>query len=354
MVKFKDYYDTLGVPRTATDKEIKAAYRKLARQHHPDANKGHKASEEKFKELGEAYEVLKDPQKRSRYDALGANYKNGSDFRPPPEYSQGAGTGGFSFDFGSMGGHSGGMGGMGGMGGGAPFSDFFEMLFGQNFAGATSAQGGMPGGSPLGQAQRRRVDQEAEIELTVEELARGTVRTLQITEPGSKTRTLEVKIPAGVRAGSKVRVSGEGGKSMGGGPGDLYLKVKVKPHAYFTIEGDNLICEVSVTPAQAVIGGTASVTTLDGPIGIRIPAGTQNGRLLRLRGRGLPKLKGDVKGDQLVRTKIVIPNTVSAAEKELYEQLAKLEKEKSQPQAQAQTSGQTDNRTDGQTADSDT
>jgi len=338
LVKFKDYYDTLGVPRTATDKEIKAAYRKLARQHHPDANKGNKASEEKFKELSEAYEVLKDPQKRSRYDALGANYKNGSDFRPPPDFSQGAGPGGFTFDFGSMGGNS-----MGGMGGGAPFSDFFEMLFGQNFAGATSAQGGMPGGSPLGQAQKRRFDQEAEIELTIEELARGTVRTLQITEPGSKSRTLEVKIPAGVRAGSKVRVSGEGGKSMGGGPGDLYLKVKVKPHAYFTLEGDNLICEVNVTPAQAVIGGTASVTTLDGPIGIRIPAGTQNGRLLRLRGRGLPKLKGDVKGDQLVRTKIVIPNTVSPAEKELYEQLAKLEKERSQPQTAAQTSSQTDN-----------
>ena len=336
MVKFKDYYDTLGVPRTATDKEIKAAYRKLARQHHPDANKGNKASEEKFKELGEAYEVLKDPQKRSRYDALGSNYRSGHDFRPPPDFSQGAGPGGFTFDFGSMGGNP-----MGGMGGGAPFSDFFEMLFGQNFAGATAAQGGMPGGSPLGQAQKRRFDQEAEIELTIEELAKGTIRTLQITEPGSKVRTLEVKIPAGVREGSKVRVSGEGGKSMGGGPGDLYLKVKVKPHAYFTLEGDNLICEVNVTPAQAVIGGTASVTTLDGPIGIRIPAGTQNGRLLRLRGRGLPKLKGDIKGDQLVRTKIVIPNTVSPAEKELYEQLAKLEKERTQPQSQAPSGGAT-------------
>lgn len=341
MVKFKDYYDTLGVPRTATDKEIKAAYRKLARQHHPDANKGNKASEEKFKELGEAYEVLKDPQKRSRYDALGANYKNGSDFRPPPDFTRGGGPGGFTFDFGSMGG--GPMGGMGGMGGGAPFSDFFEMLFGQNFAGATAGAGGMPGGSPLNQAQKRRFDQEAEIELTVEELAKGTVRTLQITEPNSKVRTLEVKIPAGVRAGSKVRVSGEGGKSMGGGPGDLYLKVKVKPHAYFTIDGDNLICEVSVTPAQAVIGGTATVTTLDGPIGIRIPAGTQNGRLLRLRGRGLPKLKGDIKGDQLVRTKIVIPATVSPAEKELYEQLAKLEKERAQPQSGSQTGNAPEN-----------
>ncbi len=306
MVKFKDYYETLGVSRSATDKEIKAAYRKLARQHHPDANKGNKASEEKFKEIGEAYEVLKDPEKRRRYDALGANYKDGADFRPPPDFGQG----GFSFDFGNLG------------GGHSSFSDFFEMLFGQNFGGS----GGMTGG-PLGSTPRRRFDQEAEIELSIEELAKGSVRTLQISEPGAKTRTLEVKIPAGVRAGSKVRVSGEGGKSMGG-PGDLYLKVKVKPHPYFTIDGDNLICEVSLTPAQAVIGGEAMVTTLDGPIRIRIPAGTQNGRLLRLRGRGLPRLKGAVKGDQLVRTKIVIPSTVTAQEKALYEQLATLEKQR--------------------------
>jgi curved DNA-binding protein len=314
LVKFKDYYDTLGVSRSATDKEIKASYRKLARQHHPDANKGNKASEEKFKEIGEAYEVLKDQQKRRRYDALGANYKAGADFRPPPEYGQNPG---FAFDFGNF------------AGGNAPFSDFFEMLFGQNFAGVSQGMGGAAGAAA---AQKRRFDQEAEIELSVEELAKGTTRTLQITEPGAKTRTLEVKIPAGIRAGSKVRVSGEGGKSMGG-PGDLYLKVRVKPHPYFTIDGDNLLCEVSLTPAQAVIGGDATVTTLDGPIRIRIPAGTQNGRLLRLRGRGLPKLKGDVKGDQLVRAKIVIPNTVSAQEKVLYEQLAALEKEKVQQAA---------------------
>ena len=311
MVKFKDYYETLGVARNATDKEIKAAYRKLARQHHPDANKGNKASEEKFKEIGEAYEVLKDQQKRRRYDALGANYKAGADFRPPPDFSQG--PGGFTFDFSNFGGAN------------TPFSDFFEMLFGQNFA------HGHPAGAAAAAAagQKRRFDQEAEIELSVEELAKGTTRTLQITEPGAKTRTLEVKIPSGVRAGSKVRVSGEGGKSMGG-PGDLYLKVRVKPHPYFTIDGDNLLCEVSLTPAQAVIGGDATVTTLDGPIRIRIPAGTQNGRLLRLRGRGLPKLKGDVKGDQLVRAKIVIPNTVSAQEKVLYEQLAAIERERTE------------------------
>jgi curved DNA-binding protein len=336
VVKFKDYYEVLGVPRTATDKEIKAAYRKLARQHHPDANKGNKQSEERFKEIGEAYEVLKDPTKRQRYDQLGSSYKDGSDFRPPPGYTN-AGPGGFTFDFGSMGrgGQTGGA-GSGGAGGGAAFSDFFEMLFGQNFGtqagsqfGGMSGMGGMGGaGIPPGMQQgARRRDQELDIELTIEELAEGTTRTIQITEPGAKARTLEVKIPAGVRAGSKVRVAGEGGKSMGG-PVDLFLKVQVKPHEYFTIDGDNLICEISLSPAQAVLGAEAAVNTLDGNIRIRIPAGTQNGRLLRLRGRGLPKLKGGTKGDQLVRAKIVIPAAVTAQEKALYEQLAALEKDK--------------------------
>ncbi len=332
MVKFKDYYEVLGVPRTATDKEIKAAYRKLARQHHPDANKGNKASEERFKEIGEAYEVLKDPAKRQRYDQLGSSYKDGSDFRPPPGYTgAGAGPGGFTFDFGSMG-----RGGQaGGAGGGAAFSDFFEMLFGQSFGtqagsqfGGMGGMGSMGGGIPPGmQTGGKRRDQELDIELTVEELSQGTTRTIQITEPGAKARTLEVKIPAGVRAGSKIRVAGEGGKSMGG-PVDLFLKVQVKPHEYFTIDGDNLICEINLSPAQAVLGAEAAVNTLDGSIRIRIPAGTQNGRLLRLRGRGLPKLKGGTKGDQLVRAKIVIPAAVTAQEKALYEQLAALEKDK--------------------------
>lgn len=332
MVKFKDYYEVLGVPRTATDKDIKAAYRKLARQHHPDANKGNKTSEERFKEIGEAYEVLKDPAKRQRYDQLGASYKDGSDFRPPPGYAgAGAGPGGFTFDFGSMG-----RGGQsGGAGGGAAFSDFFEMLFGQNFGtqagsqfGGMGSMGGMGGGMPPGmQSGGKRRDQELDIELTVEELSQGTTRTIQITEPGAKARTLEVKIPAGVRAGSKIRVAGEGGKSMGG-PVDLFLKVQVKQHEYFTIDGDNLICEINLSPAQAVLGAEAAVITLDGSIRIRIPAGTQNGRLLRLRGRGLPKLKGGTRGDQLVRAKIVIPAAVTAQEKALYEQLAALEKDK--------------------------
>jgi len=310
-VKFKDYYQTLGVERSATEKEIKAAYRKLAKQNHPDANKGNKASEEKFKEISEAYEVLKDPEKRRRYDRLGANYKAGAEFRPPPDF------GGFTFDFGNL----------GDLGRNSAFSDFFEMLFGN--VGNFSTAGGATA-TPAGQARgkNKALDQEADVELSVEELAKGSTRTLQITAPNQKTRTLEVKIPAGVRPGSKVRISGEGAKANGRG-GDLYLKVKLKPHAYFTIEGDNLISNLTLSPAQAVLGVETTVNTLTGPVKIGVPAGSQNGRMLRLRGRGLPKVKGGTAGDQLVKLQIVVPVNPTDPEKKLYEELAKLEKEKS-------------------------
>jgi len=310
-VKFKDYYQTLGVQRSATDKEIKAAYRKMAKQNHPDANKGNKASEEKFKEISEAYEVLKDPEKRKRYDRLGANYKAGAEFRPPPEY------GGFTFDFGNL----------GDLGRNSAFSDFFEMLFG-NVGGFATAGGAATGQPASGRARNKALDQEADVELTVEELAKGSTRTLQVTAPNQKTRTLEVKIPAGVRPGSKVRISGEGAKANGKG-GDLYLKVKLKPHAYFTLEEDNLISNLTLSPAQAVLGVETTVNTLNGPVKIAVPAGSQHGRLLRLRGRGLPRLKGGTAGDQLVKIQIVVPVNPTDAEKKLYEQLAKIEKEKS-------------------------
>jgi curved DNA-binding protein len=310
-VKFKDYYQTLGVARSATDKEIKAAYRKLAKQNHPDANKGNKASEEKFKELAEAYEVLKDPEKRRRYDRLGANYKAGAEFRPPPDF------GGFTFDFGNL----------GDLGRNSAFSDFFEMLFG-NVGNFSTAGGATATSTSQSRGKNKALDQEADVELSVEELAKGSTRTLQITAPNQKTRTLEVKIPAGVRAGSKVRISGEGAKANGKG-GDLYLKVKLKPHAYFTVEGDNLISNLTLSPAQAVLGVETTVNTLTGPVKIGVPAGSQNGRMLRLRGRGLPKVKGGTAGDQLVKLQIVVPVNPTDPEKKLYEELAKLEKEKS-------------------------
>ena len=317
MVKYKDYYQTLGVSRSATDKEIKAAYRKLAREHHPDANAGNKAAEDKFKELAEAYEVLKDPDKRRRYDTLGANYKAGSDFTPPP------GFGNFNFDFS----------GFGDLGKASPFSDFFEALFGQTFGPGTAGEGGARAG---GGRPGRGLDQEADIELSMEEVAKGTTRNIHIQAPGSKPKTLQVKIPAGVRAGSKVRVPGEAGPNPMGGPaGDLFLKVKIKAHPLFSLEGENLVSELQISPAQAVIGGEATVKTLDGPVKINIPPLSQNGKLLRLRERGLPKLKQQNRGDHLVRLKITMPADITPEERQLYEKLFELEKAKTEGEATA-------------------
>ena len=313
-VKYKDYYQTLGVTRQATDKEIKTAYRNLARSHHPDLHPGNKQAEEKFKEITEAYEVLKDPDKRRRYDMLGANWKAGADFNPPP------GFGSFNFDFSNF--------GKGGAAGGAsPFSDFFDVLFGQTFG---QAAGAGAAGAEARRAAGKPANQEAEIELTIEELARGTARNIQISKPGQPPKTLQVKIPAGVRPGSKVRVPGEAATpSVGGQTGDLFLKVRVKPHPFLTIEGDNLISELQISAPLAVIGGEATVNTLDGSVHINVPPLSQAGRMLRLRERGLPKLKQSVRGDHLVKIKVVMPSAVTPEEKELWEKLLQLEKKKS-------------------------
>ncbi len=313
LVKYKDYYSTLGVQRSATDKEIKAAYRKLARQFHPDANAGNKEAEEKFKEISEAYEVLKDSDKRRRYDQLGANWKAGADFTPPPGFS------GFNFDFRNFGDIH-----------GSPFSDFFEAVFGQHFGTAGGAETAGFGRRNKGQ------DSEAEIELTLEEVSKGTARNVHVSTPHQKPKVLQVKIPAGVKQGSKVRIPGEGGPSPAGGPpGDLFLRVKIKPHPTFNLEGDTIVSELPISPATAVLGGEVSVMTLDGPVKINVPAMSQNGRMLRLRERGLPRLKQATRGDQLVRIKIVIPDTVTAEEKALYEQLSAAEQNTSKSKAKS-------------------
>lgn len=318
MVKFKDYYAALGLSRSATEKEIKSAYRKLARECHPDTNPGNKNAEERFKEITEAYEVLKDSDKRRRYDMLGANWKAGADFTPPPDFSN------FNFDFSNL----------GGFGQSSPFSDFFDMLFGQTFgqsASSKSGAGSVPGSFSTGRkGQDKRYDQEVDIELTIEELANGAARNIQISRPGQGVRNLQVKIPKGVRPGSKVRVPGEAGKKPNGTEaGDLFLKVKVKPHSQFSVDGDNLISELPISAALAVIGGEALVNTLDGSVHINIPPLSQNGKLLRLRERGLPKLKQTARGDHLVRLKITLPTSLNQDEKKHYEELLKIEKEKS-------------------------
>jgi len=324
-VQFRDYYEVLGVPKTATEDEIKTAYRKLARKYHPDVNPGDKSAEEKFKEINEAYEVLSDADKRKRYDQLGQNWKAGQDFRPPPEWE------GAHVEYGDLGDLFGGGRGQSG------FSDFFESLFG----GRRSARGG------AGFAMRGQ-DIEAEIPLTLEEAHRGVKRsiTLQSVETcpdckGSgvkngktcptcrgagvipRPKSLEVTIPAGVRDGSVIRLAGQGEPGTNGAStGDLLLHVRIRPHRLFAIAGDDDVqIELPVAPWEAALGAKVMAPTLDGPVEMKIPAGAQGGQRLRLRGQGLNR-RGGGRGDEYVKIKIVIPPTLTPQEKELFEKLA--------------------------------
>ena len=313
MVKYKDYYEILGVPRSATEKEIKAAYRKLARKYHPDTNKGNKAAEEKFKEINEAYEVLSDPGKRGRYDTLGSGFRQGTDFTPPP---------GFDFNFDFTKGFT--------QTEDSPFSDFFEMLFGQAFQGKTSPfEERFSESFYRPQGKRRGEDHFIDLYLSIEEAYKGTVRKIDINIPGKNSKRLEVKIPPNVRDNSKIRMAGEGLSGRNGGSsGDLYLLVKLKPHPFFKIEDDDINSEISVTPSDAVLGAEVEIPTLDGPVKMVIPPGTQNDKILRLRSKGLPRQKKDGRGDHFVKVKINIPTIVSEEEKKLYQELSKLGKKK--------------------------
>jgi DnaJ-class molecular chaperone len=326
-VKFHDYYETLGVQRAATTDEIKKAYRKLARQYHPDVNPNDKSAEEKFKEISEAYEVLSDPEKRKRYDQLGAGWKAGADFTPPPGWTPWEGV---RVEYGDIG-------DIFGAAGAGGFSDFFETLFGVKSGGTR--------GVPF--AMRGR-DVEAEMEIPLEDAHRGATRTITIqaaapcpTCNGSgavgnkpcptcrgagivrRPRTLDVNIPAGVRNGSVIRLAGQGEPGMGGAPpGDLLLRLRLKPHRLFSVtsEGDVQI-ELPVAPWETALGASVNVPTLDGSVEMSIPAGAQGGQRLRLRGQGLNR-RGGGRGDEYVRLKIVIPQKLSEKEKELFEQLA--------------------------------
>lgn len=308
-VQFKDYYETLGVARTASADEIKKSFRKLARQYHPDVAKDKKRAEEKFKEINEAYEVLSDPEKRKKYDELGANWKSGADFRPPPGWDgfgrqqtggrRGAGQGaeGAEFEFGGTG-----------------FSDFFEQFFGGN----AGRRGGFPGFRNYEDeavAERGR-DVEGDIMVTLEEAARGSIRTVSVRHQ-SKTESHQVKIPAGVTEGQRLRISGRGEHGSGGGQsGDLYLRVRLAKHPDFEVDGHNLIHEEEIAAWEAVLGAEISVPTLSGHVHIKIPAGTQSGQKLRVRGKGLGP-----NGDLFVVTRICVPAKVSDEEKKLWEQL---------------------------------
>ncbi len=337
-VKTKDYYEMLGVSRSASADEIKTAYRKLARKFHPDLNPGDKAAEEQFKLLQEAYDVLSDAENRKLYDQYGENWravKQGGG-PPPPGWqgtrTAGAGAQGGGFDFKDF--------EFGGFRGGAGGFDIFEEMFG--------------GRAGAGRARRpaRGADVEAELEISLEEAHRGGRRTLQMqvaeicptcngtgevkenqtcqTCGGSgqvaKTKTIEVNIPAGVRDGSTVRLAGQGGAGLNGQqPGDLYLHIRLRPHPVFTVRGDDLEVELPVAPWEAALGTKVEAPTIDGKVELTVPAGAQSGQRLRLRGQGLNKRKGG-RGDEFVRLKIVVPKKISEEERRLYEELDRVSK----------------------------
>ncbi len=313
-LKYEDYYQVLGVPREASQDEISRSYRKLARKYHPDVNK-EKGAEAQFKKVTEAYEVLKDPEKRKKYDALGANWKSGQEFRPPPGFEN------MHFNFG--GGRQSGFGGAG-------FSDFFDAIFGGNGGGFDFS--GMSGGSFRGGADPRDlqgVNREAELVLTIEEiLSRGKKNiSLEIAESdgrGKVTRSVKnyaVTIPEGTTEGSQIRLTGQGGSGVSGGrPGDLILKVKIAPHPEYRIEGNNLIHTLKLTPWEAALGAKVTATFFEGAIRLTIPAGTQSGNRFRVKGKGLP-LKGGERGDLFLKAQIVVPLKLSDREKVLFEEL---------------------------------
>jgi curved DNA-binding protein len=293
-MEFKDYYGVMGVARDATQDQIKRAYRKLARKYHPDVSKEPDA-EAHFKELGEAYEVLRDPEKRAAYDQLGANWKAGQEFRPPPDWDAG-------FEF------------SGGYRDGGAFSDFFESLFGRFGA----RQAGGPGFSARGE------DHHARILVDLEDAFHGATRSISLHAPQidaqghvrTRERTLNVRIPRGIRQGQHIRLAGQGTPGIGGGgAGDLYLDVEFKPHRLYRIEGRDLYLDLPLAPWEAALGARVKVPTPEGIVDLTIPAGSTAGRKLRLKGRGIP---GKPSGDLYVVLQIALPPAESETARLLY------------------------------------
>jgi curved DNA-binding protein len=300
-VSYKDYYQVLGVERSASAEAIAKAFKKLARKHHPDLNAGNAQAEERFKEVNEGYEVLKDPEKRKLYDQLGHNWQHGQQFQGAPGFENMH----FSFNGGNASG----------------FSDFFEMIFGQAARGGGRA--GSFGPDPFGAfsaRQRRGRNVEAEFAIPLEDAVKGGRRTLSLSGRDGE-RTLEVNIPAGIREGAKLRLAGQGNPApSGGAPGDLLLHIRFMPHAHFQVDGDNLLCDLPLAPWEAALGARVRVPTLEGEVELQAPAGTSSGRKFRLRGKGLGAGAG--RGDLLARVQIVLPETATERERQLWEELA--------------------------------
>ena len=290
-IQYKDYYEILGVSRDAKPDEIRKAYRKLAKQYHPDVSK-EKDAEEKYKEINEAYEVLKDPEKRQKYDTLGMNWQNGQDFTPPPGWQH------VEFN-GDMGG----------------FSDFFQTIFGGG------SRGGFGGFQDIfsgnGYRQPVRKDTEVSVTLSLEDAIRGGVHNFVINGASGK-RTLKVNLPKGITEGSRIRLPG---KSDSGG--DIYMEIHIAPHKVFEVSDSDLTREIKVPVYDAVLGKDIAVGTLDGEVMIKMPPGIQDGQKLRIRGKGIPKRDGS-NGDLYVRVKVEIPKHLTSKQKTLWEELAKL------------------------------
>ena len=305
--------ETLGVSKTASEDEIKSAFRKLARKYHPDVAKDKKEAEEKFKQINEAYEVLSDPEKRRKYDQLGENWNQPGGFQPPPQWGGGQRGGGFY-------GGSGENGGVEFEFGGTGFSDFFEAFFGGGRG--RSAFGGF---GQRGTMAERGSDVEADIMVTLEEALHGSTRQVSLRRAGSKkTETYQVKIPRGVREGQRIRLAGQGeAGERGGKSGDLFLRVRLARHPDFSVEGSDLVHEVKIAPWQAVLGDQIIVPTLEGNARLKLPPGTQGGQRFRLRGRGLAGVSGQ-RGDLYVVVQITVPKKLSDSEQKLWEQLAQL------------------------------